>query len=69
MKNFCSKGDFINNYMKQNNIKDVAIIEDSSVNINSCACYNIQCYLVNWGYISPREKGLSVEQIIEKIEV
>lgn len=69
LQKYTSKGDFINDFLKNNKIDNATLIEDSSNNIESCACYNINGYLVDWGYISPNEKGLNLEQIIKNIEV
>lgn len=70
MINYSSKGLFINNYLRKNNITKAYFIEDSSSNLQSCSQYNnIVCLLVNWGYISPKEKGLSIEEILKEIEV
>lgn len=67
LQKYSSKGEFIDNYIRKNNIKHAILIEDSSTNIKSCSCYNIDGYLVSWGYISPKEKGLDQKQIVEKI--
>ena len=58
--NYSSKAEFIIEYMNKNNFKQSFLIEDSIDNLNQCKKYpNIIPLLVNWGYVSPKEKGLN----------
>ena len=69
LQQFKNKAEFINYYLKKYNIQKCYLIEDSIDNINNCKKYpQIQCLLANWGYINPKETGLSKEEIINYIK-
>lgn len=59
-----SKGEFISNYLKQNNIKKAIFIDDSIENIQSCTHKNIIPLLTNWGYTAPGQLGLNEDEIL-----
>ena len=68
LANYASKADFIQEYMAKNNFKQSFLIEDSIDNLNKCKKYqNIIPLLVNWGYVSPKEKGLKEKEVVEFI--
>ena len=52
-----------------NKLKNAILIEDSIDNINECNKYqNIKTILVDWGYISPKEKGKSLKDVLKIIQ-
>ena len=64
-----NKAEFINEYMYINKLKNAILIEDSIDNINECNKYqNIKTILVDWGYISPKEKGKSLKDVLKIIQ-
>ena len=64
-----NKAEFINEYMCINKLKNAILIEDSIDNINECNKYqNIETILVDWGYISPKEKGKSLKDVLKIIQ-
>ncbi len=69
LKEYKNKADFIYNYLNLNNIDKCILIEDSIDNINDCEKYSqIKCLLADWGYVNPKEKGLTKEQVLEYIK-
>lgn len=68
--NYANKSQFISNYMTKNSISNAFFIEDSIENLKACEKNkDIRGLLVNWGYLSPKEKGLSLEEVIKEIGV
>ena len=68
LSKYSSKGDFIQKYMVDNNIKKCYFVDDSMDNLNTCLKYNnIKSLLANWGYIAPNQKGYSPEEITDII--
>ena len=64
-----NKAEFIADYLKNYSIANCYLIEDSVDNINTCKKYpQIKPLLVNWGYVNPKEKGLSEKEILEIIK-
>ena len=64
-----NKAELIADYLKKNSISNCFLVEDSVDNINACKKYlQIKPLLVNWGYVNPREKGLSEKEILEIIK-
>lgn len=64
-----NKAEFIIDYMEKHNLQKSFLVEDSIDNINSCGKYpQIHTLLVDWGYIHPREKGVSRDEILEIIK-
>lgn len=69
LKAYNSKAEFIDKYIQNKNIDNCFLIEDSIDNINSCKKYpQITPLLVYWGYVHPKEKGLSEKEILEIIQ-
>ena len=66
---FSSKGEFFENYMKENNYQKALFVDDNINNINSCKNYkNIDTILALWGNCEPNNKGFSEKEAIEKIQ-
>ena len=64
-----NKAEFIADYLNSHSVDSCYLIEDSIDNINSCKMYpQIKPLLVNWGYVNPKEKGLSEKEILEIIK-
>lgn len=64
-----NKAEFINEYIYINKIKNAILIEDSIDNINDCEKYkNIKTILVDWGYISSKQKGTSLQDVLRIIQ-
>lgn len=66
---YSSKGEFINEYMKQNNYSEAIFVDDNPNNIITCDNYkNIKTILASWGNGGVDSKGLSQEEAIFEIE-
>ena len=66
---FKNKAEFIIEYIKDKNISQCFLVEDSIDNLKSCKNHTeIIPLLVNWGYKSPNEKGLTQEEILNLIK-
>lgn len=51
LKNYNSKGEFLAEFLNQNNIDYAIFVDDSKDNLDSCKNIpNLNCYLANWGY-------------------
>ena len=69
LQKYSSKYEFIQEYMKANKINESYFIEDSIDNLKECEnCDSIKGLLAGWGYVSPKEKGYSQEQLFEIIK-
>ena len=69
LKPFKDKSDFIEMYLKNNNITQSVFIEDCVENLEHCShIKDLTQVLVDWGYVSPRCKGFSRQQVNEKIK-
>ena len=68
LKNYPSKQDFLQQFMNKNGIKDAVFVEDNENNLNLCKnIKNLKLCLAGWGYVSPRAKGMTEEEIIHRI--
>ena len=64
-----SKAEFIERYLKENAIESCYLVEDSVDNINTCKKFpQIKPLLVNWGYVNPKEKGMTEKEILDLIK-
>ena len=69
LKNYPSKQDFLQKFMNKNGIKDAVFVEDNENNLNLCKnIKNLKLCLAGWGYVSPRAKGMTEEEIISVIK-
>jgi len=65
---FIHKSEFISEYMNKNNINKAFFIDDNSHNLLPCENIpHLTCFLAGWGNIGIDEKGLSGEEIFNKI--
>ena len=65
---YSSKGEFIEEYMKLNNIDKAIFVDDNPNNIKSCEKYdNIQTILALWGNSGINSKGLNQKEAIFEI--
>lgn len=66
LSNVIDKAEFIEKYMKDNNVKKGFFIDDNSHNLTPCKNIpNLTCLLAGWGNIAINEKGLSQEEIYQ----
>lgn len=66
---FKNKVEFIKNYMNTKTLEKVYFIEDSMKNLSFCKTNTKICpFLVNWGYLSPKDQGLSSDEILTVIK-
>lgn len=66
LSNVIDKAEFIEKYMKDNNVKKGFFIDDNSHNLTPCENIpNLTCLLAGWGNIAINEKGLSQEEIYQ----
>lgn len=64
-----SKAEFIERYLKENAIESCYLVEDSVDNINTCKKFpQIKPLLVNWGYVNPKEKGMTEKEVLDLIK-
>lgn len=63
-----NKSEFIEQYMKTNNIQKAFFVDDNSHNLKPCKNIpNLTCLLAGWGNIGINEQGYTQEEVIEKI--
>lgn len=61
-----TKAEFINEYMRNNNIATSFFVDDNSNNLRPCETYpQITPLLAGWGNIAINETGLSCQEIID----
>lgn len=66
LSNVIDKAEFIEKYMKDNNVEKGFFIDDNSHNLTPCENIpNLTCLLAGWGNIAINEKGLSQEEIYQ----
>lgn len=66
LSNVIDKAEFIEKYMKDNNVEKGFFIDDNSHNLTPCKNIpNLTCLLAGWGNIAINEKGLSQEEIYQ----
>ena len=64
------KADFINEYMKEHNIKSAYFVDDNSNNLTPCGDYSeIKPLLAGWGNIAPDEAGMECGEIVELLRI
>lgn len=69
LKNYKSKGEFLKEYMSENNIQSAIFVDDSQENLNSCKnIKGLDLLLASWGYSNPKYKGKNCSEIIEIIK-
>ena len=67
--NYKTKAEFIQKYIQKNNFNQAFLIEDSIDNINACKGYSaIKSILVDWGYVSPKNKGIAIEEVLNILQ-
>lgn len=67
LKNYNSKGEFLNKFINKNNIDSAIFIDDSMDNLDSCKdITNLDCYLADWGYTE--FDGYSENEVISIIK-
>ena len=68
LSNVIDKAEFIEKYMKDNNVEKGFFIDDNSHNLTPCKNIpNLTCLLAGWGNIAINENGLSQEEIYQII--
>lgn len=66
LSNVIDKAEFIEKYMKDNNVEKGFFIDDNSHNLTPCENIpDLTCLLAGWGNIAINEKGLSQEEIYQ----
>ena len=68
LSNVVNKSEFIEKYIKDNNIQKAFFIDDNSHNLLPCKeIKNLTCLLAGWGNIGIEERGLTQEEVFKEI--
>ena len=66
LSNVIDKAEFIENYMKDNNVEKGFFVDDNSHNLTPCKNIpNLICLLAGWGNIAINEQGLTQEEVYQ----
>lgn len=66
LENVVNKSEFIEYYMKHNNVEKAYFVDDNSHNLFPCeGISNLTCLLAGWGNIAIDEKGLTQEEVYQ----
>ncbi len=69
LSNVVNKSEFIEMYMKENNIQKAFFVDDNSHNLTPCKNIpNLTCILAGWGNIAIGEKGVTQEEAFNLIK-
>ena len=68
LNNYYSKGDFMNEYIKLNNIDKAIFVDDNLNNILTSNNSKVENILALWGNSQPNAEGLNQNSAIEKIK-
>ena len=68
LSNYHSKGEFIEEYMKENNINSAVFVDDNMNNLLTVNNPNIKTILALWGNTPPNSVGYTQNQTIEEIK-
>ena len=69
IKQFGSKKEFLEYYIKENNLKRSIFIDDATNTVKQCSnIQNLNVYCANWGYVASKEDGLDENSILNIIK-
>lgn len=69
LKQFDSKKEFLEYYIRKNNIKKSIFIDDAIDTVKKCSnIKNLNVYCANWGYVASKKDGLNEKEIFNIIK-
>lgn len=69
LSNVVNKSEFIEHYMKENNVKKAFFVDDNSHNLTPCKdIKGLTCILAGWGNCGIEEKGCTQEEAFQIIK-
>ena len=68
LDNYLSKGEFIDEYMKNNGFENAIFVDDNINNLNTVCNNNVKKILALWGNTEPDDVGYSQEEALNEIK-